>query len=285
MGRGRRRAGSVRTRRSPLPGSELGRGRGGCVASPDPPKATPHTSRRGAPCRRAGAEDASLDGWERCRSTGEPQGDEMTGEQNVIREDGQGMPRIVAGAHGTPASDAALDWAVREARLRRAQLHLVLARDPTVSRRAPYAHPAAPGPCDADAAWLARAAVRAARTLPQSRVFTELADGMPARVLADRAAGASLLVLGSAPAGFLGPVPAPACGRRRARWSSSSRTPGLLQPHVRALRQSGQSSEDASCPVVLAAGIPPQGDLAGDQTSPMGRNWPGSPSVGDSNSP
>ena len=137
----------------------------------------------------------------------------MTGEQNVITEDGKGMSRIVAGVHGTPASDAALDWAAREARLRHAQLHLVLARDPTVSRRAPYAHPAAPGPCDADAAWLARAAVRAARTLPQSRVSTELADGLPARVLADRAAGASLLVLGAAPAGFLGPV-ARACLRQ-----------------------------------------------------------------------
>jgi len=59
----------------------------------------------------------------------------MTGEQNVITEDdGKGMPRIVAGVHGTPASDAALDWAVREARLRHAQLQLVLARDPTFGR-------------------------------------------------------------------------------------------------------------------------------------------------------
>jgi nucleotide-binding universal stress UspA family protein len=137
----------------------------------------------------------------------------MADEQNVITGDGTSMPRIVAGVHGTPASDAALDWAAREARLRRAHLHLVLARDPAVSRRAPYAHPAAPTSFDADTAWLAGAAVRAARTLPQRRVSTELADGLPARVLADRAAGASLLVLGAAPAGFLGPV-ARACLRQ-----------------------------------------------------------------------
>ena len=130
----------------------------------------------------------------------------MTGEQNVTRADGKGMPRIVAGVHGTAASEAALDWAAREARLRRAQLHLVLARDPGASSRAPYAHPAAPAPGDVDAVRLARAGVRASRMLPQGRVITELADGLPARVLADRAAGASLLVLGAAPAGFLGPV-------------------------------------------------------------------------------
>ena len=136
----------------------------------------------------------------------------MAGEQNATTAGGKGMPRIVAGVHGTAASDAALDWAAREARLRHAQLHLVLARDPAVSRRAPYAHPAVPASGDADTVRLAGAAVRAAQMLPQGRVTTELADGLPARILADRAAGASLLVLGAAPAGFLGPV-ARACLR------------------------------------------------------------------------
>jgi nucleotide-binding universal stress UspA family protein len=121
-------------------------------------------------------------------------------------------PRIVAGVHGTAASDVALDWAMREARLRRAELHLVLARDATACALAPYAHPGAPG-VSADAAWLAGAAARAARVLPPGRVITELADGLPARILADRAAGASLLVLGAAPSGFLGPV-ARACLRQ-----------------------------------------------------------------------
>ncbi len=130
----------------------------------------------------------------------------MAGQQNVIAAGGGTMPRIVAGVHGTAASDAALDWAAREARLRRAELHLVLARDPAVSRLAPYAHPADPACGDTSAVWLAEAAARAARLLPPGRVTTELAAGLPARVLADRAAGASLLVLGTAPSGFLGPV-------------------------------------------------------------------------------
>ena len=137
----------------------------------------------------------------------------MSGEQNGITASGKGRPRIVTGVHGTAASDAAMDWAAREARLCRAQLHLVLARDPAVSRRAPYAQTAAPAFGDADAVLLAGAAVRAGRMLPQGRVTTELADGLPARILADRTAGASLLVLGAALAGFLGPV-ARACLRQ-----------------------------------------------------------------------
>ena len=121
-------------------------------------------------------------------------------------------PWIVAGVHGTAASDAALDWAVREARLRHARLHLVLVRDTAAVRWAPYAHPGTPAAGDADAVWLAKVAVRAARVLPPGRVTTELADGLPAAILEDRAAGASLLVLGAAPTGFLGPV-ARACLR------------------------------------------------------------------------
>ncbi len=136
----------------------------------------------------------------------------MAGERNEIAAGGQCMPRIVAGVHGTAASDIALDWAAREARLRGAQLHLVLARDPADSSRAPYAPPSAPARGDTGVACLSRAAVRAARLLPRTRVTTELADGLPAHVLADRAAGAGLLVLGAAPTGYLGPV-ARACLR------------------------------------------------------------------------
>jgi nucleotide-binding universal stress UspA family protein len=133
----------------------------------------------------------------------------------IAARDG-GAP-VVVGAHGTTASHAAMDWAVREARLRHAAVHLVLARDPARSRRAPYAPPAVPGCGSADAGRLAAAARRAARLLPPGWVTTELADGLPAKVLADRAAGAGLLVLGTArpaghPAGILGPV-ARACLR------------------------------------------------------------------------
>jgi nucleotide-binding universal stress UspA family protein len=137
----------------------------------------------------------------------------MAGEQNVITTGGQGTPRIVAGVHGTTASDIALDWAAREARLRGARLHLVLARDPADSCRAPYAPASAPAGDAGAAASLSRAAAHAARLVPRDRVTTELADGLPAHVLADRAAGASLLVLGAAPTGFIGPV-ARACLRQ-----------------------------------------------------------------------
>ena len=53
---------------------------------------------------------------------------------------------IVVGVHGTPSSDAAIDWAAREARLRCAAVHLVLARDPGSHQQAPYARPAGPAP-------------------------------------------------------------------------------------------------------------------------------------------
>lgn len=124
---------------------------------------------------------------------------------------------IVVGVHGTEASDAAVDWAAREAVLLGASVHLVLAREPRTHYRAPYARPAALGGGDDDALRLAAAVRRAARQLQPGWVSAELADGLPARVLIDRAQGAGLLVLGTAlppdhPVGALGPV-ARACLR------------------------------------------------------------------------
>jgi nucleotide-binding universal stress UspA family protein len=118
---------------------------------------------------------------------------------------------IVVGVHGTTASDAAVDWAAREARRRRAAVHLVLARDPASLHRAPYAGPADPAAGQAPARVLASAASRTAGLLSRARVTSEVADGLPARVLLDRAAGAALLVLGATrpagdPAAALGPV-------------------------------------------------------------------------------
>jgi nucleotide-binding universal stress UspA family protein len=125
------------------------------------------------------------------------------------------MPQIVVGVHRTAASDAALDWAVAEARLRGARLHLVMARDPGSFRRAPYARPVPRDDTSADA--LAQAVARTARMLPSGWVTAELAEGLPAKVLAGSAAGAGLLVLGAArpPGGqadVIGPV-ARACLR------------------------------------------------------------------------
>lgn len=141
-----------------------------------------------------------------------------SGDTDAVGEEGGGL-LIVVGVNGTTGSTAAVDWAAREARLRRASVHLVFVRDPTAARRAPYARPAAAASADAapGAARLAEAVGRAARQLPAGRVTSELIDGLPAQVLADRAAGAELLVLGAArpaddPNGLLGPV-ARACLR------------------------------------------------------------------------
>ena len=125
-------------------------------------------------------------------------------------------PRIVVGVDGTSGSAAAVRWAVREAMLRRGSVHLVFAVDPRRGQFAPYA-PGTRTP-DIDEAYaaagelLAAAAEVAGASLPPERLRSELADGLPARVLVDRAATAGLLVLGittrgaGQPEGDLGPV-------------------------------------------------------------------------------
>ena len=126
-----------------------------------------------------------------------------------------GSARVVVGVDGSPASAAALGWAATEARLRGTRLHIVQIREQQAL--------VAPGhfaPCadwsDAVSRTVADRALKAliCRTLgPESRpdVQVELADGLPARVLLDRAADAALLVLGSARSGALdaGPVGKP----------------------------------------------------------------------------
>lgn len=121
---------------------------------------------------------------------------------------------IVVGVHGTAASAAAAEWGVREARLRGARVHLVLARDPAATHRAGYARRAAAAADSAASDRLGQTADWAARMLSPERVTAETANGLPARVLMDRAVGACLLVLGSArTADFIGPV-ARACLRQ-----------------------------------------------------------------------
>ena len=109
--------------------------------------------------------------------------------------------RIVVGVDGSAASDAAVRWAVREARLRHATVHLVSAYHSDPRLRAHYA----PGSWmtredehNAAAEALAAAASGLAdRYLPPGRLMAELADELPARALLDRAADAELLVLGT----------------------------------------------------------------------------------------
>ena len=170
-----------------------------------------------------------------------------------------GTPRgrpIVVGVHGTAASDAAVDWAAREARLRLSPVHLVLARDPARCHRAPYAPTTAPAAVDACPFVLAEAVRRAQRLLPPGWVSSELADGLPGRVLLDRAVGAGLLVLGSTrpaghPAGILGPV-ARVCMRHPpcplvivTRDTSQAAAPRPRLPDDRAVRR-GQAAQMTS---------------------------------------
>jgi nucleotide-binding universal stress UspA family protein len=110
--------------------------------------------------------------------------------------------RIVVGVDGSAASVAGLRWAACEARLREAELHVVCAWDGPHRHRAPYAAITGVPSLDegrAAAASLLAASVDAALgQTPQASLRAELAEGRPERVLLDRAAGAELLVLGSA---------------------------------------------------------------------------------------
>lgn len=122
----------------------------------------------------------------------------------------------MVGVDGTAASAAAVCWAILEARLRQASVHLVFAYDHDRRSRAPYAgRSGAPRPDEDNAAGtvLSAAEQQASQALPPGRLSSELADGSPARVLIDRSAGAELLVLGSAyPAGQPASGASPAMG-------------------------------------------------------------------------
>ena len=109
--------------------------------------------------------------------------------------------RIVVGVDGSVASAAAVRWAVREARLRGATVHLVCAYHYDPRMRAPYASWAKVQSQDEGHAGaranLAAAADIARRDLPPDQLTAELADELPVRALLDRAAQAELLVLGA----------------------------------------------------------------------------------------
>lgn len=108
----------------------------------------------------------------------------------------------MAGVDGSSASLAALRWAVREAGLRGAALHVVRAWEDAAKRVAPYASHACPPGSSEDypgAADRLEAAVTAALgPSPLVPVAVQVAEGLAARVLLDHAAGAEMLVLGSA---------------------------------------------------------------------------------------
>jgi nucleotide-binding universal stress UspA family protein len=113
--------------------------------------------------------------------------------------------RILVGIDGSPASVAAVRWAVREAQLRGMRVHVLHVRDRRVPAPAYYAPRPRAGDAGAGSppgeSAVAEVLREALGTEPWAGVQTELADGLPARELLERAAGAEMLVLGSAQRG------------------------------------------------------------------------------------
>jgi nucleotide-binding universal stress UspA family protein len=112
--------------------------------------------------------------------------------------------RIVVGVDGSAESAAALRWACREALLRGAEVHAVRAWEPPHRAVASYA-------CSArvpeQSGYVRDGTAGAEEDLrqmvqelaePGLVIKVEVAEGLPARVLLDRAVDADMLVLGSA---------------------------------------------------------------------------------------
>jgi nucleotide-binding universal stress UspA family protein len=105
-----------------------------------------------------------------------------------------GVRRIVVGVDGSVESVAALRWACREASLRGAEVHAVHVREERCRSLASYAVPALPAEED-DVSIDIDDIVRTVQAGAQ--VHVERVDGLAARVLLDRCAGADMLVLGT----------------------------------------------------------------------------------------
>jgi nucleotide-binding universal stress UspA family protein len=108
--------------------------------------------------------------------------------------------RIVVGVNGSPESVAALRWACREASLRGAEVHVVHVREELCHSLASYA---APAPVTAEVTDEVsvdiEGLVRSVPTdqAPGVQVRVEAVDGLAARILLDRCAGADMLILGN----------------------------------------------------------------------------------------
>src|SRR6185437_3601577 len=108
--------------------------------------------------------------------------------------------RIVVGVDGTPASAAALRWALREATRSDSQLEAVIAWRPVAALGPPAGHPPASASSsleqrEEDAEVVLEGALR---DLPRDGVGVgrRVMRGSPHRVLVEAADGASMLVIG-----------------------------------------------------------------------------------------
>lgn len=112
--------------------------------------------------------------------------------------------RIVVGVDGSAESAVALRWACREARLRGAEVHAVQAWEAPHRGVASYAWsarvPVQTGHVAGEAAAIGDHLRRMVQqeAEPGVVVRAEVAEGLTARVLLDRAIGADMLVLGAA---------------------------------------------------------------------------------------
>ena len=119
------------------------------------------------------------------------------------------MGKVVVGVDGSPGSLRALEWALDEARIRRASLHVVHAwMLPLIDALPePWAVGSPPmGPSDEEVhdhvekaarAALAAAVDRARSAEPGLEIHGELIESRPARALLEAADDADLLVVGS----------------------------------------------------------------------------------------
>ncbi len=106
---------------------------------------------------------------------------------------------VTVGVDGSAESVVALRWACREASLRGAQVHAVHVREAQCHSLASYAVPAQASQDDftADSIDDLVRSVRAGQA-PEVEVRVQVFDGLAARVLLERCAGADMLVLGTA---------------------------------------------------------------------------------------
>jgi nucleotide-binding universal stress UspA family protein len=113
---------------------------------------------------------------------------------------------IIAGTDGSGDSLRAVEWAAREAALRRAPLQIVCvaAHSPRMSWHQPSGRPDDVGTAgyESYARALTAASERASELEPELAIETRLLFGPPARTLAETTTGASMLVVGSRGAGL-----------------------------------------------------------------------------------